>query len=783
MGNPAGSHSEQLRFLAGLLHDAGKSDPAWQIYIHSSQRARGSGPPHAYAGAMLFAACLRDLLAIWKLPRPEQDQLLRQGLLLIQVLYYHHGAWQDLECEAPPWLSKFNWDTLACCNLEELARLAASWFPEWAAFCAGSPAWTAEKLTLVNKGWDGWIRQYLLSVSRFQGIGNPYAQSAKLQLQSILECRHLIASDRMHAAGLNPQEAEVRCAPEDASRSLGGLAEFCKQRFQQMRKLGADIGLLQAREECRTEALQHLEDCQDRRVFTLELPTGYGKTLTALSVALASVASGRCHRIIYVAPYLSILSQAAREITAATGIEVIQQHHLAALDGSLPRGEDEGDEEDMEMSLLNDCWLAPIIATTYNQLFMALFPHRVQDTLRLSGVRNAFVIVDEPQIIGASSWNPFLATLEAALIELNCRVLFVTATLPGLEDGLLETPWTTLAKRAPNVARYSVTSIGEADEQRVAEAVVEGFRATGSVAVILNTIRDAGLVYDLVQGFLSPEERERLFFVSGRLAPLHKAARIAQVRDSLEAGLPTLLVSTQVLEAGVDLTFRRIWRALPLLPSVIQAAGRCNRHGEGQLGQLSVFDFRRGGETDTRPYVYSDAMRRQITDGLLQQAASFDETAALGLVDLYYRRCMEQNRNSATLQLLEEAACGRWSQLTGLTPFEGYIQQGIFVPELPLTLPSRIRENMVRFHAATIRDLWRLYAQPGWMVALSYPEKRRFSALLHQFVVTLPERESQKMGEPTANRSLLLLRYPSVYDAALGLSRVDLDSAVDEQFL
>ena len=119
---------------------------------------------------------------------------------------------------------------------------------------------------------------------------------------------------------------------EEAGAILDRISNFCNARREKFAEEGARDQLLTKREDCRQAALRGLLSHKDARLFTLELPTGYGKTLTALSTALTAIGEGLCQRIIYVAPYISILSQAAAEISDATGLETLMHHHLAALE-------------------------------------------------------------------------------------------------------------------------------------------------------------------------------------------------------------------------------------------------------------------------------------------------------------------------------------------------------------------------------------------------------------------------------------------------------------------
>jgi CRISPR/Cas system-associated endonuclease/helicase Cas3 len=187
--------------------------------------------------------------------------------------------------------------------------------------------------------------------------------------------------------------------------------------------------LVELRGRLNSSALEGYRAHTDASIFALLLPTGFGKTLAGLRIAVESCRSGRCRRIVYVAPYLSILSQAAREISKATGQEVFVHHHLTA-----------ATLEDHQPYDPIDTWQTPILATTFNQLFRTLFPARAQQCLRRPALEGAFVFIDEPQIIGAEVWNLFLRALAVTCGEQSCQVLLTTATLPPAEIGLGSRP-------------------------------------------------------------------------------------------------------------------------------------------------------------------------------------------------------------------------------------------------------------------------------------------------------------------------------------------------------
>lgn len=787
MGDPQGDHQARLNFLAGLLHDTGKARSAWQDYIRLPKQLRTRGVPHSFAGAMLFALMLMELLENWKLTKRERDEIIYHGLRLIYYIYCHHGQYPDIAGEYPPWQGDFATEDLFSADLFGIIDLVSLNLCELDYMKNNiNIQFFENKFEAIAFIWPKWHSRFLNFVVRRMREGNKYIQSASLCLQNHLKNHLLIASDRLHAAGIDDEQINNSViTTSQAMDILHRISVFCSRRTEEFSSVGANHLLLKKRGLCRTNALDLYKCTENTKIFSLELPTGYGKTLTALSVALASIARGECQRIIYVAPYISILSRAADEIRKATGLDVLVHHHLSALN----RISEEDIDEELE-SIYLDSWLAPVIATTYNQLFRALFPIRSQHTLRLTGFQNAFIIIDEPQSIATASWNPFLSLVEAASKDLNCCFLFVTATLPALEGGVLESSCVSLGREEPLFSRYFVENIGQLDEESLALRVAEVFKKTGSVAVILNTIKDAALVYgksiEYLKEHLNDNPNAKVFFLSGMLTPQHKHYVIEQIKGALEAKTPVLVVCTQMLEAGVDLSFRVIFRALPLLPSVVQAAGRCNRHGEkNEQGVLYIFDFRRGGETDTRRYVYRDANQREISDYYLDKHPMFEEKQSLSIISDYYHECYQRLDSQAMLQKIQGAASGYASELFDIEPFgnEGAFKYSIFVPKATGELSGTILNALKYFEVDSLEELWDKYVSRKFLAQLSFIKRKRLMGLMSQFIVQVDEEVAQELGEPYENRSILRLRYPSKYDTNIGLSLVVMNKPLAEQFI
>ncbi|MCL5292693.1 MAG: PhoH family protein [Actinobacteria bacterium] len=663
-GDAQGNLEERLAFLAGLLHDAAKSHPLWQDYIIGH---RAKGPAHAPLGAALFAFFADNLISEWALDHTQECKLYDLALDWTRVVYDHHGTLRDLEGDFPPWEKSVSSADIAVfaneCDLDGVFRLVASHFD-------GSSCGPDEFYRWLKKfprSWERRVRlerrKLLIHSSTARECDEKSTLKAATRMPTL--AARLIKADRYHAGGYG----SVALESDSAVAGIENLQETCCAKAKTALSQGADENLVRLRQGIQRRVLERYTRNPDASFYTLLLPTGYGKTLSAVNVALSACSTGRCRRIIYVAPYLSILSQAAGEIASATNVEVVQHHHLSIA---------EQDDEDLIDAL--ETWQAPMLATTFNQFFRAIFPSRAQHCLRVEALRKAFVIVDEPQIIDTAVWNVFLQALTAASLELRFQVLFATATLPPLESGIGDRV-VALAPPVSAAQRYEVQYISRPlGVEDLASSALNAVSEVGNVAVVMNTVRDAADIFKS----LSTKARnvvDGLYCLTALMLPSHKADTIQRLRHDLAANKRVIAICTQIIEAGVDLSFRAVYRALPIFPSVAQVAGRANRHGEGSLAKVFVFPFERRDGVDSRKYVYRDITARNQTDQLFNERNSWHEEDIGFCLSAYYLQCWEENRNTAVLRKFDEAAGGKWSSLAGLEPF------GANAPRISMFVP------------------------------------------------------------------------------------------------
>lgn len=842
-GSPEGDIDSKLGFLAGLAHDAGKARSQWQAHI----LGRGPRVNHAPLGSALFTYMAATLLEQWEVPR---DQLPTKRLLVLRLaqdIHDHHGALEGLTGEVP-WKDSLSVNDFDECDLDGFFAFVAGYFSD-----ARFKRDTLRKwFDSFPETWEKWQTRGEARVRRRLGEAkNRFAEAAAQCVR--MSTAKLIAADRYHASRVCVEYLDS----ESAARAEDRLIHVCRARARDdTRALRREsVRLREQRQRVQDECVQAFLRNPDGLAYTLLLPTGLGKTLSAMRVALRACAMAKCRRIVYVAPYLSILSQASREIATATGLDVLEHHHLSVIGsgsvrsghtgcaptwstsegfasawplppressvrssptgslsmaltsseptptrptpampnpgrsvpmewvfpwcqpgqpngccrepGPAPETTSESDE-----AVLLDSWTAPVVVTTFNQLFRALFPTRAQHTMRLRALERAFIIVDEPQIIDGDVWNLFLAMLEAVVRECRAKVLFSTATLPPLELGMSD-PGIALAPEVCPPSRYHVRMLeSPLDETTLAELAVATARRTGPTAVILNTIRDAAEVYRRIQDVRHNTEIA-CYNLTGCMTAPHKAHRIAEISNRLEAGVPLVAVCTQILECGVDLSFRSILRALPVLPSVVQAAGRANRHAEGMKAEVTVFRFLRQGEIDTRKLVYRPLPAREATDACFAEHAEWEEPKTRHIVDEYYRRVMARSTATSSLESLVEAACGSWSSLGKVDPFgPDYPHVDVFVPYGESLLREHTKRIMAQFAPRGCEQLYEKYLDRRFMASLSFQERKRFMAVLQHFLVSLDLKTASRVADLPPEVSIAHIIDPELYREETGLAHL-----------
>jgi len=344
-------------------------------------------------------------------------------------------------------------------------------------------------------------------------------------------------------------------------------------------------------------------------IFTLTAPTGTGKTLSSLAFALRHAADHGLHRIIFVIPFLSIIEQTARSYRDvfephlhSSDLEryILEHHSLAGIHGSEWRSSnDNSDPENTQTNsnrLLSENWDAPIIITTNVQLLESLFSNRPSACRKLHNLAGSVIIFDEVQTLPVGLAVPTLATLSHLVERYHTTVVFTTATQPAFSS-LSETTrrlsgyeWHPREIVPPDLdlfARAKRTRLEWPDPKCTVtwDALANEIAGHERVLCIVNLKRHALLLFEALKLL----NAEGVFHLSTNMCPAHRMAVLSQIRKLLDARKSCRLISTQCIEAGVDVDFPVVYRSFAPLEAIAQAGGRCNRNGREQYGVIYVF--------------------------------------------------------------------------------------------------------------------------------------------------------------------------------------------------
>jgi len=535
-----------LARTAGWLHDVGKCSCAFSAYLETCAASGDEAGKRAFpkrdhkrAGAVLAERHGYSL-----------------AILLAATILGHHGGLSDLG-DVKAHLAEAVKDP----ELEKTLDRARAQLPsEVLGHVPTLPAWVASGA--VDRSPPG------------QAAFNRDVEMLYRMVFSALVDADFLDTE-MHFKPGRPLERSGR-------RAIGGLAE----RFQRRRAdllAGSPATLVNvARSEVYATVLATAG--RPPGIYQLATPTGSGKTMIGLGWALSHAAANGLRAVVTALPFITVTDQVAavyRSLLDEPGEEaVVLEHHSSV------------DVDSSWRKLAAENWDAPVIVTTTVQLFESLFSRLPSACRKLHRLAGTVIVIDEAQALPLEVLDPVIDALRALVERFGASVLVMTATQPAIDrvpamagkrgaENLLpdSSAWDTV------FARTRIRHAGSMSHADVAGAVRERDRCL----CVLNTIKDARTIAEAVA-------REDVLYLSTHLRPADRRERIGLIRERLDGGEPCRVVSTQLVEAGVDLDFPLVLRAMGPLPSLAQADGRCNRNGLMEdLGETVIFDLVDGG--------------------------------------------------------------------------------------------------------------------------------------------------------------------------------------------
>ena len=655
----------------GLMHDFGKYSRKFQKYIHDEtglfnpdlddeeSTPNGSKVDHSTAGAQWVYRELRKFGA-------EQGigELFGQMLGLCIASHHGEGLIDCLDGEGnPKWIERFN-------KTDELTHLAE---------CERNADEVVQQKAYELVG-DNLIRSLLNAVKPIfsnQTINNKIKEFYLGCLTRFLfSC--LIDADRINSSDFE----------REAQKEIRRLTE--KPDWQSaIDKLETHLASFENRYPIDEIRRRISDDCLKRAVdslgiYMLTVPTGGGKTLASLRYALHHAQKHNLDRIIYIIPYTSIIDQNAQAVREILGEDWVLEHHSNL----------EPEKQSWQDKLLSENWDKPIVFTTMVQFLDAWFGGGTRGARHIHPMTNAVLIFDEIQTLPVKCVHLFCNVLNWLTAFGKSTAVLCTATQPllgesGLQNfpegkresiaarGLLRLPENAeimgkhqdLDKLFADLSRVEIRFNEKAGGWNVEEAgvfLLEQFQATPSCLFIVNTKQWAQELYQYCKTQDVPPEA--LFHLSTNQCAAHRKAIFDTIKDRLKNKEPVICISTQLIEAGVDISMACVIRALGGLDSIAQAAGRCNRHGEKEgKGQVWVLNLQEQDFTRILPDIqagktHAERVFRDFAGQDILQPAAMERYFEY----YFYQRSDEMSysvRNSATGSLLD------WLSDNALNPY------------------------------------------------------------------------------------------------------------------
>lgn len=538
-------------FWIGLWHDLGKANPEFQAYLRAAdQNLPAQSAPHAFGGAAIIYAVL------WG---QEQSDSWKDIALPIAG---HHAGLHDAGTLAQK-LDAYISDHKIV--LQKLSQFAQALPPP--------KHWDIPALTKHE-------REFFI----------------RMTFSALVDADYLDTESHFDA-----HRTQLR-------GGTSGIDELWR-RFEanQQKLLASAVSIKNANQDLMAVRKEIYEACISAAqtspgFFRLTVPTGGGKTRSGLAFALQHILANRpqpnhsqLRRVIVAIPYTSIIDQTAREYRNILGHDAVLEHHSQV---PIPKNESQTQGQ-VRLRLACENWDAPVIVTTNVQLFESLFSNRTGAVRKLHNVAGSVIILDEAQTLPVGMLKPALDVLQTLVKQYNVSVVLSSATQPAFHgiSGIVPTdiiPKSRFDEHFKKLARVDYTKRSE--KLSWAEIANELRNSPNKqIMVVLNSRKDALRLLDELR------DTSHLFHLSTLLCGWHRKAMLRLIRRRLRHGLPTLLVSTQVVEAGVDIDFPEVWRALGPLDRIVQAAGRCNREGKMRdgltpvKGQVVIFEPAEGG--------------------------------------------------------------------------------------------------------------------------------------------------------------------------------------------
>ncbi|MGH4118784.1 CRISPR-associated helicase Cas3' [Clostridium sp.] len=552
--------------LIGILHDMGKGTKKFDSYIrysskHPKDKSLKGTINHSTAGAKYIYDNFYNA--------DDQYQKFTAQIISLAICSHHGGL---IDCLDLKGMDKFT-DRMSP-HKDVLYDEALNYFKE--------ECFEIEQIKeLFNKATKE-IKAILIKINKIDSSARFKWFAFGMLEKYLFSC--VIDADRYDTyTFMEGKEQNINIDRVVLWNELSALLEFKLEGYPKVTKI--DLLRVEVSSSCKDFAVNK------PGIYHLSVPTGGGKTLSSLRYALAHAREFKKDRIFYIIPFTTIIDQNAKEIKDILGHEdmILEHHSNLVIDYSK-----DNDEELEAYKLLTERWDSPIILTTMVQFLDTLFSGGTQGARRIHNLANSVIIFDEIQAIPIKCINMFNSAINFLSNICNATVILCTATQPLLEKTEMPIKLSEKSNIIPNAhekfeqfKRVNLEDkmiVGGYSANSLKNFIIDKMNHVKSLLVILNTKNSAKEVFNELQAAnkeLPKEKQYILFHLSTNMCPSHRMSILKDMRDKLGEER-VICISTQLIEAGVNISFGCVVRSLAGLDNIAQAAGRCNRHGENE---------------------------------------------------------------------------------------------------------------------------------------------------------------------------------------------------------
>ncbi len=471
----------------------------------------------------------------------------------------------------------------------------------------------------------------------------------------------------------------------------------------------------------------------NKRLYSINLPTGLGKTLTSFSFALKlrekikDKTKNKCiPRIIYALPFLSIIDQNAtvfEKVLRSSSIDsysdiFLKHHHLSEIYYKKNRYEE---FESDSAKIMIEGWNSEIIITTFIQLFYTMISNKNKSLRKFHRLNGSIIILDEVQSIPIKYWLFINNILTLLMEELNIYVIFITATEPLIFEKNKMVELVNREKYFKNMNRVSLIPLLKDDLSL--EDLYKRFTLEESkkYLFIFNTIESAKKFYKLIEN-----NYKSISFLSTHITPKERLERI----NSIRKGEFQIVVTTQLVEAGVDIDFDVVIRDIAPLDSINQASGRCNRNDTNNTGTVYVVSLKDENGKKYSCYIY-DSVLLDITKKILNKYDKIEEQQFLELIDEYYKETLLKKSQSESRKLLEAIEKLR---------YDSDDKEKLSIADFKLIKEDYFKKDVFVEIDDEAAKVWKKYLNLKH-IANRYEKKNAFDSLkanFYKFIISIP---------------------------------------------